>query len=147
MVHYMYYTTIKVQYSTQHTIYQVLYPLQFLPVGQCECAVAAKQEEQVWRLRNIQTHIVPVVKVLVAVLLCECDGCQLVSLLHEVLVGQEVEGSLLVGFYGVLDTCSREHTYIHTYVHVSRESELSSDTKREYNLEKCWIRMLKLRRF
>ena len=39
---------------------------------------------------------------LVSVLLCKSDGCQLVVLLHQVLVSEEVEGTFLVRLDRVL---------------------------------------------
>ena len=82
--------------------HQVLYPLQFLAIGQHEGAVVLKQVQQVWRLRDVETDVVPVVEILISVLLCEGDGREFVALLHEILMGQEVESSLLVRFDGFL---------------------------------------------
>ena len=82
--------------------HQVLYPLQFLAIGQHEGAVVPKQVQQVWRLWDIETDVVPVVEILISVLLCEGDGRELVPLLHEILVGQVIESSLLVRFDGFL---------------------------------------------
>ena len=79
-----------------HTTLKFFYSLQLLTIGQHECAVVAEQVEQTWWLWNVQTHIVPVIKILTPILFRECDGCQLVSLLHEVLVSKEVECSFLM---------------------------------------------------
>ena len=47
-------------------------------------------------LGTIYTH-------LIIVFLGECDGCQFVVLLHEVLVSKEVESSLLMRFDRLLE--------------------------------------------
>ena len=71
-------------------MYQVLYSLKLLSVGESEGTVTTKEVEKVGWLWNIESDVVPIVKVLVSILLSEGNGGQFVSLLHEVLVGQEV---------------------------------------------------------
>ena len=71
-------------------MYQVLYSLKLLSVRQGEGTVTAKEVEKVGWLWNIESDVVPIVKVLVSILLSEGNGGQFVSLLHEVLMGQEV---------------------------------------------------------